>query len=184
MTESDGLGRLEMREAGHDRGRVRLGLFHQCTLQLDQSGGGARASITHPQPEIRCDLVVARARRVQPRAGRTRNLRQPLLDVEMDVFQLALEGEPAGRDIGCDLVEPGNDRVAIGPGDNPLRRQHPGMRLRARDIVIGEAFVEIDGDVYLLHDPGGTALEAPAPHFVRRHRLNRCLICALCTLLE
>ena len=53
----------------------------------------------HPQPEIGRDLIVARARGVQPAGGRADQFGQPALDVHMDVFERALELELAGADL-------------------------------------------------------------------------------------
>src|ERR1700688_2626361 len=43
------------------------------------------------------------------------------------------------------------------------------MRLRAGNVLNRQPFVEIDGGRYDLHDRGGFALKAAAPHFVRNH---------------
>ena len=68
MSEGDGLADLQMGEAGHDRGGMALGL-------LDQSGPAQRPPVSrskpvdrvaHPEAKIGRDLVVARARGVEP----------------------------------------------------------------------------------------------------------------------
>ncbi len=84
----------------------------------------------------------------------------------MDVLQLALEDEAAFGDLGRDLVEPLHNGIRVRLGDDPLLGQHPGMGLRAREVLLGQPFVEIDGGVYLLHDGSGAAFEASAPHLV------------------
>ena len=66
--------------------------------------GGERAvdavdGVAHPEPEIGRHLIVARARGVQPPGGRPDQLREPALDVHMDVLERALEGELAGLDL-------------------------------------------------------------------------------------
>ena len=55
--------------------------------------------IAHPEPEIGRDLIVARARRMQPPGGRPDQLGEPALDIHMDVFERALEGELAALDL-------------------------------------------------------------------------------------
>lgn len=115
---------------------------------------------------------------MQPARGRSRDLRQPSLDVEVDVLEFAFEDETALLDVAANLVEAPDNGVGVRLTYDALRRQHQGMRLRSRDIVIGEAFVEVDGGVDFLHNGGGAAREAAPPHLVRGHRPNRCPICA------
>ena len=55
--------------------------------------------VAHPEPEIGRDLVVARARGVQPPGGRPDQLGEPALDIHVDVLERALEGELAGLDL-------------------------------------------------------------------------------------
>ena len=56
-------------------------------------------AVAHPKPEIGRDLIVARARGVQPPGRRPDQLGEPALDVHMDVLERALEGEFAGFDL-------------------------------------------------------------------------------------
>ena len=55
--------------------------------------------VAHPEPEIGGDLIVARARGVQPPRGRPDQLGKPALDVHMDVLKRALKGELTGLDL-------------------------------------------------------------------------------------
>ena len=55
--------------------------------------------VAHPQPEIGRDLIVARARGVQPPGRRPDQLGEPALDVHVDVLERALEREFAGFDL-------------------------------------------------------------------------------------
>ena len=176
MRKGDGLRGLQMREARHDGFGMRAGLQEQLLLQGAQPRFGAFAGLAHPEPEIRRHLIVARACGVQPRTGRAHKLRQPRFDIEMDVFELALEGETAFGDLGRDLIEAFQDGVCVDLRDDALLRQHLRVRLRARDVLFGQPFVEFDGGVNLLHDGSGAAFETPAPHLVRTHELRvRCL---------
>ena len=72
-------------------------------LQLAHRGVEAVDRAAHPQPEIGRDLVVARARRVQPPGRRADQLGEPRLDVEVDVLVRLAEDEGAGFDLGPDL---------------------------------------------------------------------------------
>src|SRR5580704_15882815 len=92
MAERHRLRRLQMGKTRHDGVSVLERLLGERALI-----GGERAvdlidGIAHPQPEIGCDLVVARARGVQPPRRRPDQLREPALDIHMDVLEGALEG--------------------------------------------------------------------------------------------
>ena len=108
---------------------------------------------------------------MQPSGGRTDDLRQPGFDVEMDVFQLALEDEFAFGDFLLDLLQALQDCAGVFLGDDAFGRQHAHMRLGAGQIFARQPLVEIYGGGNLPHDRGGTGFEPSAPHFVRRHRL-------------
>ena len=99
MAERHRLRRLQMGKTRHDGVGVLKRLLGERTLI-----GGKRAvdridGVAHPQPEIGCDLVVARARGVQPPRRRPDQLREPALDIHMDVLERALEGEFAAPDL-------------------------------------------------------------------------------------
>ena len=55
--------------------------------------------VAHPEPEIGRDLIVARARGMQPPRRRPDQLGEPALDVHVNVFERALEVEFAGFDL-------------------------------------------------------------------------------------
>ena len=98
MAERDGLRGLQMGEARH-HGR---GMFQRAAGQGMLEGGQRRIRlvdrVAHIEPEIGRDLVVARARGVQPPRGRPDQFGKPALDIHMDVFERALELERALAD--------------------------------------------------------------------------------------
>lgn len=169
MTEGDGLRRLKMREAGHDRIGVLFGLVEEHALQRNQSRLRPLTGAADPEPEIGGNLIVARARRVQPARYRSDHFDKPGFDVEVNVFQDSLESETAFLDVGTDLCQSVENAARIILGNDPLRGQHRDMRTRAFDIFPGQPLVEIYGDVDLLHDICGTAPKSRAPHLIRHH---------------
>ena len=173
MAEGHRLGRLHMGEARHDGVDMLLGLREQRALQRQQALIGAFAGGAHPKPEIRHHLVVARARGVQPPGRRADDLGQPRLDVQMNVFQFALEDEVAVGDFLFDLVQALEDGLGVILGDDAFGGQHAHMRPRAGQVFARQPLVEIDGGGNLPHDRGGAGFEPPAPHFVRRHAFTR-----------
>ena len=181
MAEGDGLRRLQVGEARHDGRGILLGAIDQRRLQVAQHRLQPVDRVAHPQPDIERDLVVARARGVQPAAGRADQLGEPRLDVEMDVLELGRELEAAGLDLLAHLLQPALDGTPVlrrqdSPGD-----QHVGMGQRARDVLRVEPAVETDGGVDLLHDFRRAELVATAPHGVGaillRHSRSRVLPC-------
>ena len=86
MAERDRLRDLQMREAGHHGVGMRLGLIDQRALKLAQCRVEAVDRAAHPQAEIGRDLIVARARRVQPSGRRADQLGKPRLDIQVDVL--------------------------------------------------------------------------------------------------
>ena len=68
-----------------------------------------------------------------------------------------------------DLLQAMFDRLHIGRRDDPLPAEHAGMGHGAADILVIEAFVEIDGGGELLDEFVGRLGEAPPPEFVFGH---------------
>jgi hypothetical protein len=180
MAEGDGLCRLQMGEARHDRRGVFVGAVDQRRLQVGKHRLQAVDRVAHPQADIERDLVVARARRVQAPAGRADEVGQPALDVEMDVLELGRELEAAGLDLLAHPGQPSLDGAAVLGREDALGDQHVAVGDRARDILRVEPAVEPDGGVDLLHDFRRAELVAAAPHRVglplRRSR-SRVLPC-------
>ena len=78
---------------------MRLRLRRERRLQGMELADDLVDRVAHPEPEIGRHLVVARARRVQPPGGVADQLLQPRLDVHVDVFERAREGEAAFGDL-------------------------------------------------------------------------------------
>ena len=66
MAERDGLRRLQVRETRHDRIGILQRLLGQRALIEGERGVDLVDGIADPEPEVGRDLVVARARGVQP----------------------------------------------------------------------------------------------------------------------
>src|SRR3989304_5455352 len=72
-------------------------------------------------------------------------LLEPRLDVEVDVLQLLAEGELPALDLRPDILQTAHDRFGVVAGDDPLLRQHAGVRCGGGDVVGVEPPVEGDG---------------------------------------
>ena len=71
VAKGHGLGRLQMGEARHHGPRMRFGLFGESALQIGHLAIDLVERVAHPQAHVGRDLVVARARRVQPAGSGT-----------------------------------------------------------------------------------------------------------------
>jgi hypothetical protein len=69
--------------------------------------------------------------------------RQPLLDVEMDVLEVARPGEISTLDFVLDGREAALDRREILGTQHAGRREHPGVRERALDVDGREPAIEV-----------------------------------------
>ena len=67
------------------------------------------------------------------------DLGQPPLDRHVDVLVVGLERERAAVELACDAVEPAQQLVAIGVGDDPAGREHRRVRARLLDVVRARA---------------------------------------------
>jgi hypothetical protein len=77
MAEGDGLGRLQMGEARHDGGGVLQRLLGEGALEIGDLRVEGVDRVADPQPKVRRDLVVARARRVQAPGRRAHDGGEP-----------------------------------------------------------------------------------------------------------
>jgi len=105
MRERDRLRDLEMREAGHDRFGVLPGEIEQRPLQTADERSDIVDRGADVQANVRRDLVVARARGVQPLSGIADEIRQSALDIEMHVFEIDRPLEGAAFDFLPDLSQ-------------------------------------------------------------------------------
>ena len=144
MGEGHRLGHLHVGEARHDGVQMLLGLGQQRLLHHDQAFLGAGTGGAYPEAEIGHHLVVARTRGMQPPGGGTDQFGEPRLDIEMNVFQLALEDEGSRGDFLLDRVQPAQDRLAVILGNDPFGRQHAAMGAASGQVFARQALVEID----------------------------------------
>ena len=104
MAESHRLGRLQMRETGHNRIGMGFGFIYQDAHKGMNLGADMVERVTHIKPKIGRHLVIARARRMQPPGCLTDNLSQPCLNIHMNIFKRARKIKCAGINFRFDLV--------------------------------------------------------------------------------
>ena len=140
-----------------------VGALDQNALQVADRVDRFVAGIPHPQPEVGRDLVVARARGVQPAGRCADQLAQAMLDGHVDVFELGALWNAVALIFGGDLVEAFEDRSGVGLADDALVAQHRGMRLGRGDILAPQPLVEADRGVDARHQLVRSAPEPAAP---------------------
>ena len=99
MAEGHGLCGLEMREAGHHGAGMLQCTLDQRLLKRGERRIGLVDDVADEQTEVGGDLVVARARGVQPAGGGADQLGQAALDIHVNVLKRALEREAALADL-------------------------------------------------------------------------------------
>ncbi len=87
MPEGDGLGRLQMCEAGHDGRGVHFRLARERELQLRKRFVECINYVAHIKPEIGGYLIIARAPRMQAAGRRADHVLDACLDVHVHVLQ-------------------------------------------------------------------------------------------------
>ena len=143
MAEVDRLGALEVRVAGHRPVQVALGGVDQNGSQRVQLLDAPARLRAHEHRHVRGDLVVAAAGGVQLAAEPGRRSRSPAARRPCGRPRPPgprrtprVSSSPATR------VQRRVQRVAVGLGDDPGRREHRGVRARLGDVVGREAPVE------------------------------------------
>ncbi len=163
VAEADGLGYLEVSEARHDGFHLALGQIQQGRLE---TGDGRTQGIdlgAQPQAHVRRHLVVARAPGVELLAGLADVGGEGRFHVHVDVFQGDGPGKITPFDARAHPLQPGNNSVPLGLGQDALARQHGGMGDGALDIVGVEPAVEIDGGGEGLDKGVRGFVETPSP---------------------
>ena len=135
MAEGDRLRRLQMGEARHDHTGALERAGRERPLQLSDLDEDRVDRVAHPEAEIDGDLIVARARGVQPSGRRPDDFGEAAFDVHMDVFERALERKRPRLDFAFDLRESLGDRLGVGGFDNALGGEHGDVGLRAGDVL-------------------------------------------------
>ena len=133
--EIDGLGVLQMRHAGHERGGVRLCKRHKRIEQREQQLADMQIFLQHIEPKVERDLVVARTRRVQLFAHIANARNQRRFDCHVNVFVRDVEHERAALNLRGNRFEPLDNRARFGIGEDSLIGEHARMNLAALNVL-------------------------------------------------
>jgi hypothetical protein len=144
VAEGHGLSDLEVREARHDEAGMALRLLEQRALKRREKREDLVDLGAQPEPQVGRDLVVARARGVQPFAGFADERGQPALDVEMHVFGVERPAEAPLFDLAAHPRKAALDRGQLAPREQARGGEHARVGERAFDVILGEPLVKSD----------------------------------------
>ena len=165
MAEGHRLGGLQVGEARHHRAGMGQRLLGERALVVGEARIEAVAGVADPQPEIGRDLVVARARRVQPPGRRPDQLgRRDSTFMWMSSSDRLNSNRPPS--ISARTNQPADDRLGVFGRNNALMRQHFGVGPARDHILAIELAVDVDRGIYVRHDGVRLGAEPAAPHLV------------------
>ena len=99
MRDKDGFGALEVRVAGHDGVFVCVRECQQSLRPLDETAHGGVDALADEETHVGCDLLVARAARVELESERADFFGEFQLDEVVDVFGVWRAGDDGGFDL-------------------------------------------------------------------------------------
>src|SRR5690606_5786347 len=157
---------LQVGETGHHSLGLGLCQAQQPLLQAGDFAENDVDLVTQPQADIGSYLVVTATSGVQLLAGDADAVGQARFDVHVHVFQVDAPVELAGFDFRLDILEPGDDRVALLGIQHARLLEHGRMGDRAHDVMTVEALVEVDGGGETGDEGVDGLAEAAAPGLV------------------
>ena len=168
MGEEDRLGPLQVRVAGHGDPEVLFRPADQRGLDFPEPPVHPPDHVPKVEPLVERDLVVSRAAGVKlPRDGPD-FLREPLLDVRVDVFEVGPERERPGGQLLAHVIQPPENlgQFLLGQEASPL--EGAGPRPAPLQIVGPEPAVECERSGEAFGERVGRAGEAPPPELAVR----------------
>src|SRR5437667_386970 len=129
----------------------------------EQGGVDVAEHVKEIETLVEGDLVVARASGMELAPHRAGDLDEPALDVHVNVFELAPEGEAPALQLGPHRFEPALDGRTLRGVDQPRPLESPRPRHAAADVVGPEPPVEGKRGGERLGGGIGARAEATAP---------------------
>ena len=166
VAERHRLARLEVGKARHHAFGMFFGAVDQRGFERVDPGQRLVDRSAHEQFKVGRDLVVARARGVEPPGGLADDLRQAMLDMHVNVFERGILDQLARFDLLGDLAQSAVDRGGILGREDALTGEHRGVGAAGGDILAPQSLVDRDRGIYLAHHRGRAARKPPAPHLI------------------
>ena len=144
MGEEHGLGVLQVRAAGHDRGAVRVGLCGERVDEVHELLPDRGGMVLEVQPHERGDLVVAAASGAELAAELgADDADQCGLEGAVHVLVGVARDDLARGDPGLERVDAREHVGELRLGQVPGRGERAGVRTRPGEVVGGELPVEV-----------------------------------------
>ncbi len=175
MAEENRLRGLRVRRARHDCVAFALGEPDEGLLEREQGAIQPVDRAACPEAEVRRDLVVPRAARVELPGNRPQPLDQRGLEVQMDVLEARVPAQLAALDVAPKVRQAGDKRRDFVVGQDPGSAEAAGVGDRAVEVVDGQRRVDVDGPAEggdLLVSLLGIRPESPAPKPQRNLRVS------------
>ncbi len=164
MAECGRLCALQVGIARHNRVEVFLRLFHEHLFKVNRQLHQLADFLFDVQAHIERDLIVSRARRVQPLAGVADALRQRDLDIHVNILVFRIEYvEVVVFNIVEDFLQSGDNFLRLMLLDNSLSAEHSRVRNRAGDVLAVQPSVKLNGGVEIIYCVIGFLLETSCP---------------------
>ncbi len=103
-----------------------------------------RPAVTDVQPEVQRDLVVARARRVQPSGHRAEAPAELRLDRHVHVFLVRREPQGTGRSFVVESPKAASQRARVSDRYDAGAREHGDMGRAADEVLADERAVVLE----------------------------------------
>ncbi len=167
------LGALQVRVGRQHAVVIALGPPEPGPLQIQQLPVDLIDRLADPKPQVRGNLVVSAAGRVQFAANIAQAVDQCPLDVHVDIFQFDLEAELALPNLLAYVCQGLLNLVAFVMRDQAHGGQHAGVGDRSLDVVRVKPAIEADALGEILHPRICLMLENASPSLVSHTRLDR-----------
>ena len=168
MGQEDRLRPLQVGVARHDQVLVFTSPIDYNCLKLAQQGADGGDLVLDEEVHIGDHLVVARARRMQLAAHRTDQFGQPLLNVQMNIFEHLPKWERPGDYFSLYLLEARDNLLRLRHRDDPLPPEHAGVGDGSAKILAPQAPVKGEGRGEPLHRLIRLLGKPPAPELGHR----------------
>jgi hypothetical protein len=163
MTERDGLGMLQVGEAGRVRRYMLRRLVEECALQVGDGQRDAPDLVAQVQPEVGGHLVVPAPTGAKLAAEVAKFADQRPLDGGVHILVGRVGNERPCEDLDGELVKGAHDGRQLRVREEPGTVEHPRMGTRLLNVVGGKAPVEVRRQAQRSHGFRRTAGEPSAP---------------------
>jgi hypothetical protein len=152
-----------MSVARHDDIDMSFGRPRKLPLKRLQTLSNEPDFFAQKQAHIESNLVVAATRRVELAPGSADFFRQTPLNIHVDIFVAGREREVAPFNLALNRFQPTHDLGSVTGRNNPLTREHLGVRDAPGNVMAIKSRIDIDGSRKRLYGIGCSRCEPSTP---------------------